>query len=130
VRLGNLALAGGYDAVFDCVGSPQSIQESLKWTASRGQMVLVGTGHGGRIDLTPLWFGELTVIGAYGRQVEQFDGRAIGTYQLVHEFMRTHKLKTDGLLTHTFKLDEYRGAFELAMDKSAAKAVRVAFDFR
>ena len=130
VRFGNLALAGGYDAAFDCVGSQQSIQECLKWTASRGQVVLVATGHGGRIDLTPLWFGELTVIGAYGRQVERFGGSSVGTYQLVHDFLRQGKLKTAGLLTHTFKLDDYRRAFALAMHKSAARAVRVAFDFR
>ena len=82
VRMGNFMLAGGYDIVFDCVGSRQSIEECLKWTTARGQMIMVGTGHGGGVDLTPIWFRELHVVGAYGRQIEEFQGRKIGTYQL------------------------------------------------
>lgn len=130
VRFGNRMLSGGYDAVFDCVGSPQSIQESLKWTAARGQVVFVGTGHGGRVDLTPIWFRELRVIGAYGRQVEHVAGRRIGTYQLVHEWMAQGKLDLAALVSHKFRLEQYRQAFAAAMNKSVSRAVKVAFDFR
>ena len=130
VRFGNLGLSGGFDVVFDCVGSRQSMQESFKWARNRGQVVLVGTGHGGQIDLTPLWFGELSVIGAYGRQVERYAGREIGTYQLVHEMIVQGRLQTEGLLTHKFRLEQYREAFELSMSKSGQSAVRAAFDLR
>lgn len=140
VRFGNLGLSGGFDVVFDCVGSRQSIQESFKWARNRGQVVLVGTGHGGQMDLTPLWFGELTVIGAYGRQVERIGGalagteggevRQVGTYPLVHELIARGLLRTEGLLTHTFRLEQYREAFELSMAKSGRQAVRAAFDLR
>ena len=129
-RFGNYTLSGGYDVVLDCVGSRQSLNESLRWTHSRGQMVMVGTGHGGGVDLTPIWFTELTVLGAYGRQVEQYQGRQIGTYQLVHELLAAGKLRCDGLLTHTFSLDEYRHAFDVSLNKGRHQAVKVAFDFR
>jgi len=129
-RFGNYMLSGGYDVIFDCVGSRQSFNESLKWARSRGQVVLVGTGHGGRLDLTPVWFTELTVIGAYGRQLERHDGRRIGTYQLVHELMVSGKLPVAGLLTHMFRLVEYRKAFQVGMNKGRHEAIKVAFDFR
>jgi threonine dehydrogenase-like Zn-dependent dehydrogenase len=130
VRFGNLMLSGGYDIVFDCVGSPQSLAESLKWTRARGQVVIVGTGSGGNVDLTPIWFRELEVLGAYGRQVESFAGRRIDTYRLVHEFMTQGKLDVRPMLTHTFPLADYRLALDVAMNKNRHGAVKVAFDFR
>jgi threonine dehydrogenase-like Zn-dependent dehydrogenase len=131
IRLGNYMLSGGYDVVFECVGSPASITESLKWTRSRGQVVMMATGHGRGADLTPIWFSELTVLGAYGRQRETWQGRQIGTYQLVHELMSAGRLGPIGrLLTHTYRLGEYRQAFQAGLAKAAHQAVKVAFDMR
>jgi threonine dehydrogenase-like Zn-dependent dehydrogenase len=130
VRFGNLMLAGGYDVVFDCVGAPGSVEESLKWTAGRGQVIMVATSGGGNIDLTPVWFRELTVRGIYGRQDEQYAGRRVGTYRLVHELLAEGKLSADGLLTHTFALEQYRQAFAAAIWKRDSKAIKVAFDLR
>lgn len=129
-RFGNYMLSGGYDAVFECVGAKSSIDEALRWTRSGGKVVLVGTGHGRGVDLTPIWFTELTVIGAYGRQIETFAGRRIGTYQLVHEFMSAGKLPLGPLLSHTFRLEDYRDAFWAGLNKSRYRAVKVAFDLR
>jgi len=129
-RFGNYMLSGGYDVVFDCVGTKQSISEALKWTRARGKVVFVGTGHGGGADLTPIWFRELSVIGTYGRQLEHCDGRRVGTYQLVHELMQQGKLPVAEFLTHTLPLAEYRKAYTMSMNKGACEAVKVAFDFR
>jgi threonine dehydrogenase-like Zn-dependent dehydrogenase len=130
VRFGNFMLSGGYDVVFDCAGAAQSIQESLKWTAARGQVILVGTGHGPGVDWTPIWFRELTVRGAYGRQIERLGDRQVGTYQLVHELMLAGKLPVRPMLTHTFRLEQYRQAMATAMWKSPHRAIKVVFDFR
>jgi L-iditol 2-dehydrogenase len=129
-RLGAIMLSGGYDVAFDCVGSAQSLEECLKWTRARGQVVLIATGHGCGADLTPIWFRELQVIGAYGRQIEHYQGRRIGTYQIVHELMAAGKLKLDGLLTHAFRIEDYRRAFTVALNKGRFQTLKAAFDFR
>jgi L-iditol 2-dehydrogenase len=116
--------------VFDCVGSAQSVNESLKWTRARGQVVMIGTASGGSVDLTPIWFRELRVLGAYGRQIEDFRGRKIGTYQLVHELMTAGKLPVEFMLTHKFRIDQHKQAIGTAIDKSRHQAIKVAFDFR
>ncbi len=128
--LGKMMLAGGYDAMFDCVGSPQSINETIAWTAPGGQVVLVGTGCGGRVDLTGVWFKELTVTGAYGRGMENLGGETAEAYELAHKLMQAGKLPVAGMLTHTFPLAEYRQALTVALNKPAHKAIKVAFDFR
>lgn len=129
-RFNNYMLSGGYDVVFECVGGAASVEESLKWTRARGQVVMIGTTGGRGVDLTPVWFRELHVLGAYGRQVETFAGRRIGTYQLVHELMAAGKLPVRPLLTHTFRVEQFRQAFAVAMDKGRHAAVKVAIDFR
>jgi len=129
-RFGNYTLSGGYDVVIDCVGTRRSVDESLRWTRSRGQFVLLATGHARGADLTPIWFTELTVLGAYGRQLEHFEGRRVGTYALVHELMASGKLDVRRMLTHTFRLGAYREAFTVGLYKARHEAVKVAFDLR
>lgn len=129
-RFGNYMVSGGYDLVFDCVGTRQSVDECLKWTRARGQVVMLGTLQGRHADLTPLWFRELRLIGAYGRQREHYQGRRIGTYQIVQEMILSGALKAGLLLTHRFRLDDYRRALQTAMHKEKHQAIKVAFDFR
>lgn len=126
-RLGGVMLSGGYEVVFDCVGSPESVQDSLRWAAGRGQVVLVGTGDGRGADLTAAWFSELKILGAYGRSLESFAGRSIGSYQLTHELMAASAGALRPLLTHVVPLEDYRHALTLAMDKAGSGSVKVAF---
>jgi len=128
-RFGNYMLSGGYDVVFECVGRSETIANALKWARARGQVVLVSTGHGRDSDLTPVWFGELNVVGAYGRGMEDFRGRKERTYRLVHELMASGGGETGALLTHTFELSDYKAALTTAMNKGAHGSVKVAFRF-
>ena len=129
-RFGSYMLSGGYDVIFDLVGSARSINETLRWTRARGQVVMIATGHGGHVDLTPVWLRELTVIGAFGRQLERFGGRRVSTYQLAHQMMAEGRINVDRMLTHTYRLEQYREALSVAMNKARHRAVKVAFDFR
>ena len=68
-RSGSLVLAGrltdGADVVFDCVGSSESVTQSLAMVRPRGRVVLVGMPGRVSVDLAPLWHRELTLVGAY-----------------------------------------------------------------
>jgi L-iditol 2-dehydrogenase len=128
-RFGNFMLSGGYDVVFECIGRPRTLEESLKWTRPGGQTVMVGTGHGRGTDLTAVWFGELSVLGISGRGQEDFRGRKVHTYRLVHELMLASEAEVSRLVTHTFALKDYKAALAAAMDKAAHKSLKVAFEF-
>jgi len=128
-RFGNYMLSGGYDLVFECVGSRDAIEEALKWARSGGQVVMVGMGHGRGADMTPVWFSELNVIGAFGRGEEGRQGRKLHTYRLVQELILSGAADVSCLLTHTFDLSQYKRALTAAIDKSGHRSVRVAFRF-
>jgi threonine dehydrogenase-like Zn-dependent dehydrogenase len=130
VRFGNRMLAGGYDVVLDCIGTGASFTRCAKWTAGRGQLALVATASRATVDLTPVWFRELTIRGIYGRSLETFAGARIDTYRLVHRLVASGALDLSGLLTHTFGLEDYRAALAAAMNKRAHRAIKVAVDFR
>ena len=129
-RFGNYMLSGGYDLVFDCVGAPAVFEDCLKFAAARGQAVMVATANKGNIDMTPLWFRELKIIGVFGRQIENYEGEFIHTNSLVHKFMLEGKLNVGKMLTHTFPIQEYKKALNSAVFKSASRSIKVAFDFR
>ena len=64
--VGDEVLTGGFDLVFDGVGSQASVDASLRVVAPRGRLVLLGTaGELEHLDLTLAWARELRIIGSY-----------------------------------------------------------------
>lgn len=125
---GNQALIGGFDVVYDCIGSGAALTDAMKFTRPRGTVVALGTSQISVVDTTPLWFSELNVVGAYGRQLEVTPGGAPEhTYRLTFDLMTSGKLRVDGLLTHTFKLADYRLALRTLTARRQTAAVKVAF---
>jgi len=122
-------LAGGFDVVFDCVGSAGTVQDAVRTVRGGGKVVLLGTGSARGADLTGVWFRELDVLGAFGQQLEQWAGRQLTTYQLVLELMSSGKMKCDGMLTHTFPLADYRRALSAVTAKKSTGVIKAAFKF-
>jgi threonine 3-dehydrogenase len=124
---GNQAFIGGYDVVYDCIGTGRSITDAMKFARGRGTVVLAGTSNISVVDTTPLWKTELTIIGCYGRQFERFEGRRLHTYEVVFELARRGRLDLDGWLTHVFALSEYRRAFRLLASPGRSGILKAAF---
>ncbi|HUW81728.1 MAG TPA: alcohol dehydrogenase catalytic domain-containing protein [Phycisphaerae bacterium] len=124
---GNQAVLGGFDLVYDCVGTGQSLTDAMKWARSGGTVLQVGTPGISFVEVTPLWMSELTVHGCYGRQIETFENRKMHTYQVVFELVQSCRLRPGGLLTHVFALQEYRQALAALADRRSSKLVKAAF---
>jgi threonine dehydrogenase-like Zn-dependent dehydrogenase len=67
-------LTGGADVVLDCVGSGESLADSLALVRPRGRVVLVGMGGRVHVDLASLWHREVSLLGAYAYGVEAVPG--------------------------------------------------------
>ncbi len=110
-RFGNQVLLDGYDLTYDCTGSGTGFTDALKWTRSRGTVVLVGTSGISLVDTTPIWFNELTVLGANGREIELQEGRRIHTYDLAMDWIRGGRLDWRAFPVTRYSLGDYRRAF-------------------
>ena len=127
--LGGGNLEGGADLFFDCVGSNSSLQEGLLTLRGRGTYVLVGTaGALGPVDLSGLSFRELKLTGSsmYAHGILQ--GQKIRTYEKAVELLARGDYPSQGLVSHRFRLADYRRAFKAAFDKRRHQSLKVALD--
>ncbi|MEJ2210395.1 MAG: zinc-binding dehydrogenase [Anaerolineae bacterium] len=128
-RGGNRMLLGGFDQVFDVVGVEATLNDALRWTRAGGTVVLVGVNlHRMRLDLTPVWYQEVNLLGSVGHDVVTWRGERLSTFALAMRWMAEGCLGTADLLTHRFPLAAYRRAFEVAVDKKTYRSIKVALE--
>ena len=126
-RRTNRMLLGGFDRVFDVVGIEATLDSALRWTRAGGTVVLVGVNlHRMRLDLTPLWYQEVDLLGSIGHGLVLWQGEQLSAFELGMRWMQEGKLSVEGLLTHRFPLDDYRQAFEVAVNKARFRSIKVA----
>lgn len=118
-------MLGGYNIVYDCVGSADTIWDGLRWTMASGSLVLIGTSLDTiKVDLSPVYIREVDIIGSITFGVERWKGREAHTFELVIDMLQSGELSIDGLITHRFPFDDYRKAVQAASDKSTG-AIKV-----
>jgi threonine dehydrogenase-like Zn-dependent dehydrogenase len=126
---GNRTIMGGFDIVYDCVGKPQTLRDALRWTRAGGAVMLVGVDLAPmKIDLTPVWYFEIDLVGILAHGSEEWQGDRVSTFDLVVRLLKEGKLNFDGFITHRFPLSQYRQAFMTAMDQPRSHAIKVIFD--
>jgi threonine dehydrogenase-like Zn-dependent dehydrogenase len=126
---GNRMLLGGFDVIYDCVGSAQTLHDSLRWARAGGAVVMLGYKLARlKLDLNPVWYQEVDLIGVYAHGVEKQNGESWRTYDLVIDLMRQGRLTVDGLITHRFPLSQWRQAINTALDKRNG-TIKVVFDY-
>jgi threonine dehydrogenase-like Zn-dependent dehydrogenase len=120
---------GGFDVIYDCVGSGRTVEDSLRWARAGGTVVIVGVNLApAGLDLTPVWYQEVNLIGAMIHGADEWRGRRAHTYDIVYDLLRDGRLCAEGLITHRFPFTDYKRAIATAMDKRGAAPIKVVFD--
>jgi threonine dehydrogenase-like Zn-dependent dehydrogenase len=118
-EIGGDFLLGGVDVAFECTGGSSGLDTSLRLVRAGGTVVVSGMPSGG-VDLTPLWYRELELVGAYCSGADGADFadaiRLAGTAPL------------DGYVGTTYPLARWREALNHAADAGRLGTVKVAFD--
>jgi threonine dehydrogenase-like Zn-dependent dehydrogenase len=70
----------------------------------------------------------LTVVGDYGYGVEDYHGKRLSTFEIAIDLVTKGKVDLSDLVTHRFKLDQYKEAIEVNMNKAAHGAIKTIFD--
>ncbi len=123
-------VVGGYDVVYDCVGSSATLTDSLRWTRAGGSVQMVGLHFTPmpKIDLTPVWYHHVNLVGTYGHGFSFYQGQRQHDYEWIMDAYQAGKLDIDGLITHRFPLKDYKEAIRVAMAKGREKAIKVMFE--
>jgi threonine dehydrogenase-like Zn-dependent dehydrogenase len=125
-----MAHPGGFDVVYDTVGTSQTAEVGVRLLKQRGTMVKSGVHAPERWEWSPLYFKEISWVGSNAFGVEEVDG--IRMHGIAHYLRLAEQGRVDmtGMLTHTFRLDQWREAFIALATQEESGAIKVAFDFR
>lgn len=129
-ELSKPVLLGGVDCTFDCVASSSSLDDALRFTKARGQVMIVGMPSipiG--IDWTSIWHQELQVVGCYTYGTEDYQGESISTFDLAIRLMQKRLGLLRPLVTKRYALKDYREALQAAMSPSESLAIKTVFEF-
>jgi threonine dehydrogenase-like Zn-dependent dehydrogenase len=127
---GNRMVLGGFDVVYDCIGSGRTVQDSLRWARAGGTVVLTGVSLAPvKVDLTPVWHQEVNLVGTMVHGMERWQAQQQPTFDLVSNLLVGGNLTTAGLITHRFPLERWKEAVHTAADKRSG-AIKVVFDYR
>lgn len=128
-EIGRPTVLGGFDVVFDCVGSPRSLDDALRFTRARGQTMLVGMpGFAKTVDWTTIWYKELQVRGTYTYGIEEHRGERVRTFELALRYLTSRPADFEALVTHSFALTDYRRAIQTALATGPNRSVKTVFD--
>ncbi len=133
-KIGKRILYGdsGPDVVFDAVGTDSTIDDALHLVRSNGRVVIVGMGFGKTkaTDWALQLYKQLTITGSMMHGVETIDESRIDTMFLALGALEKTADLYRGLLTHKFRIEDFKAAFKCSEQKARANAIKVAFDFR
>lgn len=130
--IGKDVFIGGFDSVYDCIGSKQSIDDALSMARERAKVTLAGcAGEIKKQDWTAIWANELSVLGthAYSKK-ELWQGKERTTQELLLELIEQHRdYPLEQLVTHEFTLDQYQTAITANLDRETYQSVKTLFHF-
>jgi len=147
-------LLGGVDVAIDATGSKAGLDTALRATRAGGRVVVSGMPAAG-VDLSPVWFRELELVGTYAsadaEQVPTGPARGSGpgdtgtvaadtvaadtvaagrrpAFEVALELAADPAL--DGLLSARYPLRRWREAVDHALGAGRLGAVKIAFEMR
>ncbi|CAN5687321.1 zinc-binding dehydrogenase [soil metagenome] len=129
---GRAVYAGGFDMVFDCVGSNRSVDDSLRVAGPRGRVVMVGcAAEMSKLDLSFVWARELSISGSYVYGKEASLEGSPHTFDVAIKLLLNNpQIDLESMVTHVFPLSEWRKAMEVSLSRGKHAALKVLFDCR
>jgi threonine dehydrogenase-like Zn-dependent dehydrogenase len=126
-------LMGGYAYVVEAAGGPSAVTDALRAADHRGTVLTLGAAGIGTVDMTPIWYKQLVVVGSidHGSNPSSVMGRAPeGLDHSIDAALAVLARRTfppEMLVTHEFPLEAYREAVQAGLDKSTSQAMKVVF---
>ncbi|HEX4864763.1 MAG TPA: zinc-binding dehydrogenase, partial [Acidimicrobiales bacterium] len=129
----NRMLMGGFPYVIEAAGGTSALTDALRAADHRGTVLTLGAPGIGKVDMTPIWYKQLVVVGSidHGANPSSVIGRAPDLLEhsvdAALDVLARGAFLTDVLITHEFTLEGYREAIQAGLDKKASEAIKVTF---
>jgi threonine dehydrogenase-like Zn-dependent dehydrogenase len=123
-------LLGGVEMAFECTGGASGIDTALRLVRAGGTVLLSGVPSGS-VDLTPVWFRELVLVGSYASDAggpATVDGGADRSGDFAAAIALAVEAPLSGYVDAVYPLSRWRDAVGHAAAAGRLGAVKVAFD--
>lgn len=129
--IGKRVVSGGADLTIECVGSDTAIDQAMRFTRDGGCVVLAGLpGIARGVDWTAIFAQELKVIASRNyNNVEDWNGRKWKAIELAIHLMETGLVDLGWLVTHRFKIADYKDAIQAAAGRGRNGMIKGVFEF-
>ncbi len=123
-------LAGGVDLIYDTVGLPETLEVGVRVTRPRGTVVVSGVEIPRRFEWTPLYFKEVSLVGSNAFGMETIGDRRMHAMEWYFEMVGQGRIDLTPIISHRYRLGQYKRAFMDCYDQGRSGAVKVLFDYR
>ncbi|MBO0728248.1 MAG: alcohol dehydrogenase catalytic domain-containing protein [Acidimicrobiaceae bacterium] len=125
-----MAFPGGVEVVYDTIGAAETLEVGCRVLAAHGTLAKLGMHGSAKWEDTPVYCKELTYTGSNAFGIEEVEG--VRKHGIAHflEMVGSGLIDLAPMLTHTFRLEQWREAFTALADQAASGAIKVAFDNR
>jgi len=121
---------GGIDIVYDTVGKPETLEVGVRVLRARATLVKTGFHGSGRWEWSPLYFKEISWVGSNAFGFEEVEGERKHGIDHYLSLASSGRVDVRQMLTHTFRLEEWREAFATIAAQGETGAIKVAIDQR
>jgi len=119
----------GVRVVYNTVGTAESISVSIRIGGPRSTVVLSGVDTPARFEWSPHYFKEINLVGSNAFGVEEWRGKRQHAMRHYFDLIREKRIDVTPIITHRFRLEEYRDAFRYTHEQGTSGAVKVLFEF-
>ena len=119
-------LMGGFPYVIEAAGGSGAVTDALRAADHRGTVLTLGAAGIGTVDLTPIWYKQLVVVGSVDHGANPSSAMGRGTEGPAHSIdaalavLAGQESPAEDLVTHEFPLEGVREAVQAALDKAPA----------
>ncbi|PQE25397.1 L-threonine 3-dehydrogenase protein [Rutstroemia sp. NJR-2017a BBW] len=111
----------GFDIVVEATGSPKILEDAINYVRRGGKLVVYGVyASSARVSWPPskIFGDEITILGSFSETY---------MFPAAIDYLDSGKVKVEGIVNKTFKLEQWGEALESIKNKSAIKAA-IVFD--
>lgn len=122
---GRLTLEGGADLVYETTGIQERMEDAVRFTGERQQLVLMNPSQTLGFDMAPIWLKGVRMQGTLFSGTESYQGQTRETFDIALDLAAASGLPFGDLITHRFKMEDFRQGLSALADRGASKAVKV-----
>ena len=127
--LGPTTMMRGFDRVYDCLSKSDSLTMALRAVKTGGVVSIIGLSSEVKFDPTLVWVKLITLKGSLYYGYHNWEGLAKHVFEIAIDLISKKDLKLQDMVTHKFKLVEFRKMMDVNIHKGKYRAVKTMFAY-